>query len=297
MILKELVTVLGFDIDHKSLKELDESFEALKLGVESLILSVGGAVAGIYEVVHATGEAGEKIKLLSERTGIGVESLQGLQYAAHLANVSSDELTQTLGFLNRSLFAAKHGGGEAMTAFQRLGIGMNQLQNLKADDAFGLIADSMKKISDPTERAALATQIFGRAGQRLIPVLIKGSANLRALNEEAAAFGEFTEEDAENAAEYSESVKRLGAVFDGLKRAVGIGFLQPFKQAADAAREFVLANRAIIKENLDGFIKALTEYLQRAFTVFKAVGHSVWGFPLRVRPGRSRSGRQASGGY
>lgn len=268
VVLQELVTLFGFEVDDHSIHKLNESIETIKHGITALAVSIAGSAFGIFEIVHATGEAGEQLNLMSKRLGIGVESLQGLQYAAHLANVSSEDLGRSVGFLNRALYNAKTEGGQSLRAFNSLGISLNQVKGLNADTAFDLIADKIAAIKDPAKVAAISMEIFGRGGQRLIPVLAKGAAHLRELKEEAAAFGQFTSEQANEAEEYEDSMKRLSAVFAGLRRAVGIGFLEQFKEAADSLRHFVMQNREIIKTNLSGFVAALNKYLKVMFAVF-----------------------------
>ena len=51
------------------------------------------------------------------------------------------------------------------------------------------IADKFAVMKDGSEKTALALDLFGRAGAKLIPMLNEGSAGISELQEEARALG------------------------------------------------------------------------------------------------------------
>lgn len=275
MLVNELVTRLSFEADTAAVEKFDSAINQLKNGLIGVGLSLGAAIGSVFAVVKTTAEAGDQLLALSQRTGIAVETLQGLQYAAKLSNVGVEELSQSIGLLNRSVYEAQNGVGNSAKAFYRLGISVSSLKGQKPEDTMLAIADAFQKIDNPAQKAALSQEIFGRSGQRLIPLLNKGAAGIRALAAEQAAFGQFSTEDAKAANEFEDSINRLKAIFVGIKNEVGKGLLPGFTEILVTFKEFVLANREIIKQNLAGFISGLTKVLKVAFSVFKAVIGSV----------------------
>jgi hypothetical protein len=151
---------------------------------------VGGAIEGALSGVQTfigffRGMAVEirSSKDQADRFGISLESMGGLMRAAR---GHSEALTTGLAHLQRSLGAP---GADFSAGLRRLGLDAQQLASVPLDEAFGQIADKIKALPSPAERAAAAFQLFGRAGSELVPMLQRGSDGLKRAQDQARAFG------------------------------------------------------------------------------------------------------------
>ena len=88
------------------------------LGAIGAVLSVGA----FANMVKGVADMGDQLGKLSTRTGVAVEELSKLQYAASLSDVSNEDLANSLGRLNRVLGEAADGSKEATAALARFGI-------------------------------------------------------------------------------------------------------------------------------------------------------------------------------
>jgi hypothetical protein len=136
---------------------------------------------------------------------------------ANEAGVETGQLTSMLGLMQRNIDALAEGTKAQVEAFKRLGLSISDLQGLSPDEQFARIAEALDKISDPTQKTALAMDVFGRSGRNAINML----DSYRAKTQEAATFQErfgiaVRQSTAESIERANDAVGRLGMVMEGL---------------------------------------------------------------------------------
>ena len=188
------------------------------LGALAPVATVGGLAA----LVGKTIEAGDKFNDLSQRTGVSVESLAKFNKAAATSGTDIDAVAKGLNKLNRGMFeAATTGKGKAADALDFLGISAKDAAgNIKsADQATLEIADKFSKIQDPAAKAALAADLFGKAGVEMIPMLNEGGAAIESLSVK------MTTAFAQKADEYNDKLATLGGKVGGLAAGITVALL------------------------------------------------------------------------
>lgn len=276
--LREIFASFEIEVDEKPLKDLEAAVTAAKAGLLGLTGTLGETALGLYEVVEKTAEAGDQALKMAQRVGIGVEAFQRLAFAAKMADIDQAELGHSLSYLNRRMFEATHGSGEAQKSFNDLFGGFKDLRGLGAEQVLGMIADRFKQLGDKAgpQKAAAAMGVFSRQGIAMIPWLNKGSAEMRRLGETAEALGGvFTKEGAEAAEHFKDSMKLLAGTFEGIRRQVGMQFMPIFQNLVDKFQDFIFVNRDLIKQNLSGFVAGLTRYLRLLYSIAKPVISSI----------------------
>jgi len=161
----------------------------------------------------------DQIAKLSQKLGIGVESLSVYQHAAKLAGFELEALANGVARLSRNASDAADGLAKPRQAFESLGIEVNDTNgNLRAaDDLLLDIADKFSTMADGTRKAALAQELFGRSGVALIPFLNEGRKGIQKIREEAERFGIVLDsKTAKEAEEFNDNMTRLKAIMDGL---------------------------------------------------------------------------------
>src|SRR5690606_2465577 len=93
--------------------------------------------------------------------------------------------------LNRNIDEAASGEKTLAEAFDRLGVPVKNAEGAtrSMDEVLGDVADAMKGIRDPAQRTALAMDIFGKSGARLIPMLEQGSEGISKMRAEVGELG------------------------------------------------------------------------------------------------------------
>jgi lambda family phage tail tape measure protein len=194
-----------------AMKSLDKLKPAI-LAVGTAALAAG---AGLAYLTKQSIDNMDALAKQAQMAGVTVESLSALSYAADLSGVSQEDLTASMVKLSKGMSDAKQGTGDALKAFEALGINVKELAN--ADDAMELIAEQFAEIEDGAGKTALAVALFGKAGAQMIPLLNSGADGLKEMADEAAKLHKVISADTAKAAEqFNDSLTRLNAITQGL---------------------------------------------------------------------------------
>lgn len=115
---------------------------------------------------------------LSRQIGITIDGLRGLKRAADITGAGEAALTKGLGFLTKALGEARTGIGEGKQALEALGLEADDLAEMPLEKAVGLIADNMNNLATQSDKAFVASKLFGRGGLALVNTLALGSEGL-----------------------------------------------------------------------------------------------------------------------
>lgn len=158
-----------------------DTFRISGSGVLDKLLSMRTAVVGLATgavarltlgLVNAVGDMGEA----AAKLGVTTDEFQRLDVLAK-QNATSVE---ALGTAFRTLAkAAADPTKDSTAAFKKLGVDTKTNGQLKSrQQLFFDTAGALAEVSNETERAALAQQLFGRSGLELLPLLSQGRAGL-----------------------------------------------------------------------------------------------------------------------
>jgi len=148
-------------------------------------IAAGGFVGTLGAMVRSTINLADELNKLGQRTGIAVESLSAIRNAAELADVSTEEFTTGIRKLNLALIEAQDGTTRTAAIFRALGVDTTR----GAEVALRGISAAFAQLPDGAAKAAVATEIFGRAGEKLIPLLNGGTSALDQARASAERFG------------------------------------------------------------------------------------------------------------
>lgn len=222
---------------------LVSGFGSLRGALASLGVTVGlGALAHLFkQSLDAAGGLGE----LSEQLGVSTRTLQAMQYAATQAGVSNSELETGLARLTRTIGDAAEGEKEAIEAFDRLGIGvLDAAGKVRAtEDVIRDVANALKGMDDPARRAASVVDLFGKSGQKMLPLLSGGEDGIRRFIAEAERMGVVLGEDAIGAADIAaDKIAALGVRFDKLAQKAAAAVAGPLNDFMAWLDEFNAEN-------------------------------------------------------
>ena len=211
----------AFSTAKSKLSGLADEAKAAAGGVGALGAAfgvLGGVAAGAISVSALKGAVDmlDMLDDLSEKTGIATESLSALRYAGEVVGTPVEALATGIRKLSLNMAAAAGGGKEQAAAFQAIGVAFKNLDgSLRGSDAvLGDIANKFASFRDGPEKAALAVELFGKAGADMIPLLNKGASGIADLRTEAERLGVvFSGDLAANAAEFNDNLKKI--VFSG----------------------------------------------------------------------------------
>lgn len=224
---------------NKALSNIQKRVASVGRSLQTLGSRMAAAgVAGVTAFVGATkmfANAGDALRDMSMRTGASVEALSSLGYVAAQSGTDLATLEAGMRRTAKVLEAAKSGNKAAASAFESLGISLQELSAMSPDDQLLRIGDALAAIPDPTARAAAAMKIFGKQGTTLLPMLSQGSAQIREMQNEARRLGVvMSAEDADAADEFNDALAKLKASISASANAVGASLAPALTGLANA---------------------------------------------------------------
>lgn len=255
-----------FETDTKKAQKALRDFEkqAIDMGRKvGLAMAAVGTAAAL--LVKRSIDNADAMTKLAQQTGTTVESLSELTFAAALADVKQEELGASLVKLTKNMSDASMGTGEAIKAFDALGISVKNSDGTLRDSnaVFADIAEKFAGFADGAEKTALAVALFGRSGAQLIPLLNAGSSGLRDMADEARRLGVVIDLETGRAAEeFNDTLTRLGFIVQGFSndmmrallpslQAVATWMVELRTNSTDAAGAVPALSRAINALTID----------------------------------------------
>jgi len=173
--------VEGFEASKRKLHEFSSAMSA----IGNRFLAIGTAiVSSLTAVMYTAAKAGDRMYEYSLRTGMTVENLSALSYAAEQTGTDINALLWSFKFLERQMVEAMLGAERARERFNSLGVAVTDASGRMRPvmDVILDIADALASLSTQQERAGFASRVFGlRYGPALVPMLSQGRKALEEL--------------------------------------------------------------------------------------------------------------------
>jgi len=287
-VVRELVTLWGFDIDQQPLKEVNAGINVIKQSLKTLAVAVAGSAAAVGFLLNEVGE--------DEQTRIAFETMLGS------AEAMEQKLKELEAFAVRTPFTLK---GIKVNSKLLLGMGIEAEKLLPT---LKFLGDVSSGLSVPLQRLALnfgqvrnQNKLTGRELRDFavagVPLLDELAKNLGKTTKEIAAMvskGEIGFADVEKAfismtsgsGRFADLMTKQSKSFFGLMsniqdilqllaRDLGNELLPAAKEIAKAFMDILEVNRQLILQNLGVFIKNLAGFMLTLFdiimTVFRAM--------------------------
>ena len=227
---------------------LDRGLASAQDSVGRFAKQAGTALAGAFafdKIISGFSSAiekGDQLQDIAEKFGVSASKLQMLGNAASVFGSGLDQVSAGLNKLSLAQQKAVSGeqGAEALVAtFAEVGISLDELRTISAEDIFLKIADSFASGANDGRQFVIVNELLGKAQTDLIKVLNQGSA---AITEQGNAIGVFSNETIAQLSAASDSIKKFQNILT-----VGFGTAaSKIMQAVEAYGRFA-AIKPIIK--------------------------------------------------
>lgn len=221
-------------------EESGESFvnwgEVVAGAAEAAVVAIGAVTAAVVATATALADAtintaslADEILTMSSVTGVSTDTIQAMNYASELLDVSTDTMTGSMTRLIRTMSNAQDGSQSAIEAFDNIGVAITDADgNLRdSEDVFWDIIDSLGQMSNETERDAVAMELLGRGARELNPLIEAGSGAFEELRAEAEETGYIMSGDTLEAfGELDDNMQRMRNGATAARNALG-GILLP----------------------------------------------------------------------
>ncbi len=218
-------------------------------------LAIGAAITvAMGKMIESFTETGSELKNLSIATGITVEHLAGLKYAAEQNGTTLKVVTTAIKRMSNSVIELDKGSAKATDGFARLGLSIADVRGLNPDQLFIKVAAGLSQMGSQTEKIGVLTELFGVIGQsalQLVPLLSMSADELQAMIDKGAKASGWTEVMATLARDLGREFNTLATATGGLVNEFVSAFAPVLKDAIKIISGVVGWVRDWIKENPD----------------------------------------------
>lgn len=224
------------------------------------------AGAAIFGLATSAAGTADEIDKMSQKIGISAEAFQEWDYVMGQNGMDVDKLSVGMKTLVTQMDKAANGTASAQENFDRLGISIfNADGSLKDQEV--ILNETMHALADMengTEKARLATELFGKAGIEMMPMLNQGSGAMDELTQRAHDLGLVMSDDAVKAG------VTLGDTIDDIKRSfsmigtnLGAAVIPVIQQFAD----LIVDNMPLIQESIGALAPILADTASKILPV------------------------------
>lgn len=222
---------------ERRIRDLDATFKKAGLAIGA---ASAAAVTGLAVMVKGSIDAADELSKTATSVGLTTESLSAFQYAADLSGVSAEELTTAFAKLNKNSVAAAEGSKTQAAAFEHLGVTLTDVSGEMrgAEEIMLDVFDAFSKLEEGPQKTALAMEIFGKSGAKLIPMLNAGKEGMAQMREEATKLGLVIDGETAQAAErFNDNITRLQKVVTGFSNQIMTGALPALEKFSEELQD------------------------------------------------------------
>jgi DNA-binding phage protein len=151
-------------------------------GVVGVAFSANALKNFALDVIATAGTIGD----MAEKLGISAEAVQRFSYAAEQSGATIETVDSAIKKMNANLSEGSKSTKEALHA---AGLEFDAIRKMAPEQAFTAIGDAIARIPDPMTRSQVALEVFGKAGQELLPTFLAG---IKAIGDETVVMTDDT---------------------------------------------------------------------------------------------------------
>jgi len=227
--LQKITDQFGINLPDGIQSSLDDfgSFSTGSVAAVGAVTAAVAALVAIYKkLIDMTTEAAsnaDNILTLAQITGLDTDTIQQMQYASELIDVSFETIRGSLTKLKNNMQDARDGNEKTAATFRELGVSVTDADGSlrSAQDVFYDVVDALGQVENATERDTIAYDLFGKKAEDLNPLILQGSETLRAYGQEAENVGYIMSGDVLDAlGEVDDAYQRMQQTQEGITQQI-----------------------------------------------------------------------------
>lgn len=209
----------SIDAVKDKIASLSDPVDSVSASLEGLAEKLAAAFAAdkIIDFTESVADAALQLEKLENLSGLSSDTIQTLQFAMQRTGGDAEAAGQMLTRFGRNISEAANGSGPAFDAFQKLGIGIDDLRHKSEQELFDKTVDGFKNIEDTSTRAQVGVALFSRGFLNIAGVLSEGGQWLEYFRNKMMETGDYMNEVRQNKFKnLDEAIKDLKSSWHGL---------------------------------------------------------------------------------
>lgn len=213
------------------------SIEEMAGSLKTTLGAVAAGFIGVESIKHFA-DLADDLGKVSKQSGLTVESLSALRYAAQQNDTEFQNVADGLKKLRVAQVEATQGNQELADLFGEIGVSVSQLRSMSPEDLFFKVADATQTLGTEQERTYLLTKLMGKSADELGSLMSNGATGIRQMMTEAERLGAvMSGETAEGIKASLDNIKALKTSSEALGLALMDDLAGPLLNITEAMKE------------------------------------------------------------
>lgn len=194
-----------------AVNRLQKTSRLLRTGLGALGITVSGI--GFTSMIKDSINAQDSLAKLSKSTGLAVETLAGLEFAAGQSGTTLERVSKGVNNFSKIVLEANGGTDKYSRLIKALGLDLETLKNATPEEQFISLAGAIKNNVSEQERGTVITALLGQRYTELVPLLSQGEQGLRGLIEQGQKLNPVTAESAAQSEAFNDNLDKFQRSF------------------------------------------------------------------------------------
>lgn len=273
MILRELITRLGFDADNNAANSHERALQKVRGAALAVTAAYSATIGVLATAANQYAETAREIENQSRLANANTTEFQRMAAGAKTFGIEQDKLSDILKDTNDRIGDFVQTGGGPMADFfenigPKVGVTAESFRNLSGPQALQLYVDSLEKANVSQQDMTFYMEAMASDSTALVPLLRNGGEAMRQMGDDAEQSGALLSESGiKAAAAYRKSVLVLTNMVKGIRNTIMDGLLPVVAETAETFAAWWKINRELVIQNLRSFVEQLAFAIRVLFGI------------------------------
>ncbi len=183
----------------------------------AVVCGATAAASGLTAMATSAASTADNVDKMSQKIGISRQSYQELDFICSQSGTSVDKLQAGMKTLVSAMDGAASGNASNIEQFEKLGVSVTDANGKlrSSEDVMWETFTALQSMDNQTEKTRIATELFGKSGTELLPMLNGSTGSIEEMKQKAHDLGLVLGDDTIDAG------VRLTDTMDQMKRTLG----------------------------------------------------------------------------
>ena len=230
--LRDVADFIGLEA-NPVVEKFAEKFDGVDENIGKAVLTIGSLTTALGSLTLKTADQAKEIENASQKMGMNTDQYQEWDYVMKMVGSDAESMTGDIAALAEKALEATDKTSDTAKTFRKLGVNVRDSHGaLKSQNQlFNEVVLGLQKMTNETERNAVASDLLSTTGENIVPVLNMTKEELKGLRKEAHDTGYVIgEESVEEFSKLKDSMNELEGVGEGLSNSFAAALLPIFTE-------------------------------------------------------------------
>lgn len=233
---------------------------AAKVGA-AVVAAGTAAAAALFATATKAAAATDRIDKMSQKVGLSREAFQEWDFILSQNGANIESMQMGLKTLVQRMDEAANGTGKGGSMFARLGVSVQDATGKlrSQEQVFEDTVRALQRMPDGAEKARLATELFGRSGQELMPLLNGAAGGVDELMKKAHELGlVLNDETVDAGVKFTDTMDQAKRAVGAIFTQVGVALMPMFQRLAEWVFTHMPEIRAVVTQVFGAIAQAVS---------------------------------------